>query len=228
MIELQNISFKYEEKYIFHNVSKKFELGVVHGIVGFNGAGKSTFFNLLAGYRLPDNGSIALNNIPINKRNMAFLETDLYFYPNLSAREFLSIFTKSNENFNETAFSEIFNIPLDELISNYSTGMKKKLMLMTHIKQNKEIFILDEPFNGLDIESSATLECIITILKEKGKTVFISSHIFSSLLDICDMIHYINDGNIDKTFQKTEFQKIQSDIFGKQNSLIKHNLKDLL
>ena len=110
---------------------------------------------------------------------------------------------------------DYFRLPLDELVENYSTGMKKKLALLSVMKQDKPVFILDEPFNGLDIETNKVLELIITRLKQKNKTVFVSSHIIEPLLSTCDEIFLLENGHFVKSFEKKDFDKIDGELFGK-------------
>src|ERR1700756_1847746 len=102
--------------------------------------------------------------------------------------------------------------------------MKKKLMLLSYIKQDKLVYVLDEPFNGLDLEANKTLEIIIELLKQKGKTIFISSHIIDPLLNICNKIHYLNDKTFVKTYQKPEFNLLEDEIFGKLKNKLKADI----
>jgi ABC-2 type transport system ATP-binding protein len=83
------------------------------------------------------------------------------------------------------------------------------------LKQKKSIFILDEPFNGLDLETNKILELIIATLKEKGKTIFLSSHIIDPLLTVCDEIHFLESGRFTKAFDKTNFHRIEDELFRK-------------
>src|SRR5690606_14316831 len=95
---------------------------------------------------------------------------------------------------------EYFQLALESYVESYSTGMKKKLALLAIILQDNDVFILDEPFNGLDLESSILLSEIIHRLKALGKTILISSHIFSTLRDVSDTILVLNNGRFeDKT-----------------------------
>jgi ABC-2 type transport system ATP-binding protein len=119
---------------------------------------------------------------------------------------------------------DFFKLPLDELIENYSTGMKKKLGLLGVLKQNKPIFILDEPFNCLDLETNKILEIIIATLKQKDKTVFVSSHIIEPLITICDKIHLLQNAVFIKTFEKPDFNKIDDELFGK----LKYEAKEII
>ena len=221
MITLDKISFSYGKKQILKDISISFEEAEIHGIIGLNGAGKTTFFNLLCGYEKANEGKITYNNHPIIKNGIGFLETENYFYPKLTARDFLNVFTQTNTSFNQDKLVEIFNLPLDELIQNYSTGMKKKLMLLSYIKQDKQVYVLDEPFNGLDLEANKTLEIIIDLLKQKGKTIFISSHIIDPLLNVCDKIHYLSNQTFTKSYQKNEFHLLEEEVFGKLKNKLK-------
>jgi ABC-2 type transport system ATP-binding protein len=106
----------------------------------------------------------------------------------------------------------VFDLPLHQYASTYSTGMKKKLALTAILLQRNEYFILDEPFNGVDIESNILLTEIIHALKKLGKTVIISSHIFSTLSDTCDEIFLLNEGAIMKSVQREEFPALEAEM----------------
>ena len=81
------------------------------------------------------------------------------------------------------------------------------------LKQNKQIFLLDEPFNGLDLETNKIVELIIETLREKGKTVFVSSHIIDPLLTVCHQIHHLENGEFIKTYEKDNFHSIEDELF---------------
>ncbi len=103
----------------------------------------------------------------------------------------------------------VFDLPLNRYADAYSTGMKKKLALTAILIQGNEIFILDEPFNGVDIHSNALILEVIQKLKELKKVVILSSHIFSTLDQICDTLHYLKDGKIEVSALKGEFEQIE-------------------
>lgn len=218
MISIQTLSIKFAEKQVLNNINIDFEKGNIHGIVGLNGAGKTTFFNVLAKTLKPDTGEIKLCNIDITIKDTAYLETVNYFFSGITGNEYLKIFKQTNTNFSLSSLIDYLKLPLDELIVNYSTGMKKKLALLAVLKQNKPVFILDEPFNGLDLETNKILEIIILSLKQKQKTIFVSSHIIDPLLTTCDKIHLLENGCFVKTYLKTDFAKIEEDLFGNLKS----------
>lgn len=218
MIKIQNISVRFFYQKVLDNISMNFSLNGVYGIVGLNGAGKTTFFNVLSSSLKPDDGVITINGKEISNQDVAYLETINFFYSRITGNEYLKIFKQTNPDFNLDSLQELFKLPLDELIENYSTGMKKKLALLGVLKKNRDIFLLDEPFNGLDLETNKILELIIPALKEKGKTIFISSHIIDPLLTVCDNIHYLEDGKFTQSFDKGNFYRIEDELFKKLKS----------
>ena len=224
MISIKNVSVKFGNNQVLNNINIDFKEGDIHGIVGLNGAGKTTFFNVLAKILKPDTGLLTLSNINVSIRDTAYLETVNFFYLRITGSEYLKIFNQTNPGFNLTSLQNYFKLPLNELVENYSTGMKKKLALLAVLKQNKPVFILDEPFNGLDLETNKILEIIITTLKQKNKTIFVSSHIIEPLLSICDKIHLLASGIFVKTFEKKDFDKIDNELFAK----LKHEANEII
>jgi ABC-2 type transport system ATP-binding protein len=218
MINVKDLSVSFNDHEVLKNITIDFEEALIHGIVGLNGAGKTTFFNVLAKILKPRSGEIKQNGTVPGIKDTAYLETSNFFFSRITGNEYLKIFKQTNREFNLAALQEYFKLPLDELIENYSTGMKKKLALLAVLKQDKPVFILDEPFNGLDLETNKILEIIILSLKQKQKTVFVSSHIIDPLLTTCDKIHLLENGCFVKTYSKTDFSKIEEDLFGKLKS----------
>lgn len=228
MIKVNIPNFRYGEATILENINSTFETAKTHGIVGLNGAGKTTFFGLLSGFLKQNDCAITRNEKRLLRKEIAYLDTDLFFYKKITAKEFLSVFPKNSAGYNEGKLAELFRLPLDMFIEEYSTGMKKKLLLLSQVKQDKDIYILDEPFNGLDLETNKILETIIKILNQKGKTVFISTHILEPLINICHEIHFIKNRTIHKTYTKSEFANIEHDLFGEYSEKVARELNSLL
>jgi len=228
MINIQNLTFSFSDHKVLDDISIDFLPNQVHGIVGLNGAGKTTFFNVLSTTLKAQTGSIKLNGNSITNKDIAYLETVNYFYSRITGNEYLKIFRQTNPDFNLNSLQEFMKLPLNDLIETYSTGMKKKLALLGVLKQNKLLFLLDEPFNGLDLETNKILELIITTLREKGKTVFVSSHIIDPLLTVCNQIHYLENGKFTKSFEKENFDHIEDELFKKlkaeAKTIISHSI----
>ncbi len=214
MITINNLTISYNKtRKVIDNLNLTLKEGYIHGIVGLNGAGKTTFLNNLYGLKKPDSGSITLNEEKFNKKNVSYLVTENYFYSSITGREYLSLF--KNHQFDIEEWNKLFSLPLDTIVDGYSTGMKKKLALLGVLKQDKSILILDEPFNGLDIETCRIIRMILLRLKDKGKTIIITSHIIETLTNLCDYIHYLENGNIKYSKDKHGFADFEKDVFEK-------------
>jgi ABC-2 type transport system ATP-binding protein len=211
MIEVIQLNKSFGSHQVLKNISMRFEEGKVYGIVGENGSGKTTLFRCIAGLENFD-GTIASNPSPL-KNHLGLLLTDPFFFSKITGREYLQLLCNAREikllNVEE---QNVFDLPLNQYASTYSTGMKKKLALTAILLQQNKFFILDEPFNGVDIQSNIIITEIIHRLKSAGKTVLISSHIFSTLADNCDTIHLLKEGGFVKTASKDEFAMLENEM----------------
>lgn len=211
MIKIQSLNKAYGSKQILSDINLHFNKGDINGVVGENGAGKTTLFKCLAGLESFD-GKIEFDN-GILKNVTGFLTTDPYFLTKITGKEYLQLFCNAR-NVTITDFEEknIFDLPLNQYADTYSTGMKKKLALTAILLQKNEVFILDEPFNGVDIQSNIVIKEILLKLKELKKTVIISSHIFSTLSETCDYLHHLKNGRIIKSVAKNDFKSIEDEM----------------
>lgn len=211
MIEISNLSKSYGTNQVLSRINIQFKSGKVYGIVGENGAGKTTLFRCLADledYR----GKITSNSEPL-KNHLGLLLTEPFFFPKITGREYIRLLCNARKvKLDDIESKNIFALPLDQYASTYSTGMKKKLALTAILLQENEYFILDEPFNGVDIQSNIVITEIIRKLKSLDKSVIISSHIFSTLNETCDEIHLLDKGEITKTVQKEEFPILEAEM----------------
>ena len=228
MLLINNLEFSYKkESELIKNLDLKLNSNEIHGLVGLNGSGKTTFLNLIFGNLKPFSGEIIFNDKPVTKSDIAFLETENFFYSKITGAEYLEIFRFSNKKFNIADWNYIFKLPLDTLIENYSTGMKKKLAIMSVLSFDKPIYLLDEPFNGIDLETNQVIKNILFKLKEHGKTLIITSHIFEILQTSCDTISFLNNKKIEFTKRKEDFHEVENDIFKTLNSDNESNLSKL-
>lgn len=213
MLTVKNLTKQFGTKILFNNVNLSFEQGKIIAVIGKNGAGKTTFFNTLTKIDNNYEGELLYNNKDYKKINdLGYVSAELYFYPKMTGGEYLSYFLFSrnlnDEQLKIEHWNKLFQLPLKDYVDSYSTGMKKKLAIMAVLIQNNNIFIFDEPYNGLDIESCLLLDKIILKLKENNKLVIISSHILSSLYEISDQILLIQDQKIEAFTNKEEFKQL--------------------
>jgi ABC-2 type transport system ATP-binding protein len=214
VLTIENLTVSYNKKdNILHDLNLQLGKGQIEGLVGINGSGKTTLLKAISGEVDIYQGNIQWNGSLISFKEVAMLETNNYFYQYLTGREYLQIFQAYHAKFDIESINQIFQLPLDQLIESYSTGMKKKLAFMAILSLDRPLLILDEPFNGLDIEGTFAFRKLIEMLKQKGKTILVTSHIFETLTTICDQIHYLSDKKLVKTYPKTAFEDLQKDIF---------------
>lgn len=221
MIEIKNLCKKYGNKKVLDDLNLSFESGKVYGIVGENGAGKTTLIRCIAG--LEHYQGTILSPYQNLKNHLGYLETTPVFMSYLTGWEYLKLLCSSKkietENFEE---QNIFDLPLNQYAETYSTGMKKKLALMGVLLRKNDIIILDEPFNGVDIQSNMIIFEIIEELKRLNKTVLISSHIFSTLSETCDEIVQLSEGKIVQIVKKEEYKSLEESM---KRKILKEQLK---
>ena len=211
MIDVINLSKSFGTKQVLKDINISFKSGQVCGIVGENGAGKTTLFRCIAGLE-HFKGQIVSECRPL-KNHLGLLFTEPFFLSKITGREYIRLLCNAREkkilNIDE---KNIFDLPLSQYVSTYSTGMKKKLAFMAILLQDNQYFILDEPFNGVDIQSNIIIVEVVRKLKEIGKTVIISSHIFSTLSETCDEIHLLQEGAFIKKVYQQEFELLESEM----------------
>lgn len=219
MISIKDLSLSFGSNLVLNNINYDFPLNKIYGIIGLNGSGKTTFFNTLSTLTRPTAGEIYFNDREILLKDINYLETVNFFYSRITGNEYLKFFKQTNDKFNLLSLQNYTKLPLDDLIETYSTGMKKKLAILSILKKDKPVFLFDEPFNGIDMETNKIIELIILALKEKEKTIFISSHILDPMIQICDKIFFLENGKFTKSYGKTDYNEIEKDLFGD----LKHN-----
>lgn len=208
MISIERLSKFYGTKQVLNDLQLQLPAGQVHGIVGENGAGKTTLFKCIAG--LEDYSGTVQSELSPLKNHLGFLQTDPFFFSKITGREYIQLLRNARKlPAVDLDAKNIFDLPLDQYASTYSTGMKKKLALTAILLQENQVFILDEPFNGVDIHSNILITEIIHQLKALGKTVVISSHIFSTLHDNCDEISLLQQGRILRTVGPEGFAELE-------------------
>lgn len=211
MIKIEKLSKNYGKKEVLKEINISFERGKVYGVVGENGSGKTTLFRCIAGLE-KHKGEIS-SDIEKLKNSLGLLFTEPYFFSKITGKEYIQLLSNARglklDNIEE---KNIFDLPLNEYATTYSTGMKKKLGLLAVLLQENDCYILDEPFNGVDIQSNIIVTEIIHKLKELGKTVIMSSHIFSTLSDTCDEIYLLDKGELVKRVLKKDFSDLEKEM----------------
>lgn len=205
MIKMQNVRKKYGD-YEFR-MSMEIPHGRITGLVGKNGAGKSTAIKLILGLAKPDSGSISVLGsdgkelAPAVKQKIGVSLAESGFSSQLSIEDMKQILSKMYREFDRQLFTkqcEKMKLPKKKKMKDFSTGMKAKLKVLTALTHNADLLILDEPTAGLDIEARNE---ILDLLREyvthnEKSSILITSHIATDLESLCDDIYLIHDGKM--------------------------------
>ncbi len=211
MINVNILEQHYGSTKVLKNINLQFSNGQVYGIVGENGAGKTTLFRCIAG--LEDFEGVVTSEFSPLKNHLGLLQTEPFFFSKITGEEYIRLLCNGRDIvIKDIAERNIFDLPLHQYASTYSTGMKKKLALTAILLQENKYYILDEPFNGIDIQSNILLTEIIHVLKSLNKVVIVSSHIFSTLSDTCDEIHLLRKGEQIKSVQRDAFKELEAEM----------------
>ena len=144
------------------------------------------------------------------KDHIGYLPTELFFFKLMTGLEYVRFVCHArNKKTENIAKKNFFDLPLNDYISTYSTGMKKKLALFAILLQDLPYYIFDEPFNGIDLQSSELVLDLIKALKQKGKTVIMSSHIYTTLTQTCDEICLLDEGCFKQHVLKADFDTLE-------------------
>ena len=207
IIQMENVSKRFNKSVLFNNVNISFEKGKIYGLVGANGSGKSVIFKMICGFIQPDTGIINIHsdfkqpkeNFP--KSCGIVLDTPAYIanktgFENL--KRLAIIQNKISDDVIKKTMSKVgLDWSLKEKVKHYSLGMKQKLSIAQAIMENQQLLILDEPFNGLDKNSVASMRQLFTDLnKKEGKTIIFTSHNQEDILNLSDVIYEINNQKI--------------------------------
>lgn len=222
MLKVKNISKKYKnaEKYSNHNISLEVHKGEIFGLLGKNGAGKSTFIKSVIGVLPIDEGSIEIGGFdmaknPIEaKQNLGYVPDNHAVYDSLTGREYVNIIAniygvkKQDIETRMEELSKRFSIyhALDNQIRSYSHGMKQKICIVGSLIHYPKLWILDEPLIGLDPQAMHEVKEFMKEYAKLGNAIIFSSHAIDTVEKLCDRVAIINHGELLETFKVNEFK----------------------
>lgn len=205
MIKAEQVCKKFETTQAINNVSTVMHDGCVFGLVGTNGAGKSTFLRLLAGILRPDSGTILIDGQPVyeqpeQKRRIFYISDQQHFFSNATPMEMEQFYAGMYPHFNRDRFERLLaNFELDpkRKIRTFSKGMKKQLSVLLGVSAGTDYILCDETFDGLDpVVRQAVKGLFASDIEERNLTPIIASHNLRELEDLCDQVGLLHRGGI--------------------------------
>ncbi len=222
MIETVNLTKRFEDVVAVDHVSAAIKDGYVFGLVGTNGAGKSTFLRMLSGVLKPDEGTVTIDGAPVYENEKAklrffYISDDQHFPGNGTPRDMMAFYRKFYPAFDCGRYQKLldsFGLPGNRKISTFSKGMKKQLSVLCGICAGTDYLFCDETFDGLDPVMRQTVKSLFANdMEERNMTPIIASHNLRELEDICDHVGLLHKGGIllsrDLDEMKTTIHKVQ-------------------
>ena len=203
-IRVEGVYKRFGTDTVLKNVSRSFERGRIHGIVGNNGSGKTVLMKCICGFLIPDSGSITVNGERVGvdvdfPHDMGLIIETPGFLPNVTGMKNLEILASLNKKIGlEEIAASMRAAGLDpsmnKPVGKYSLGMRQRLGIAQAIMENPSLLILDEPLNGLDKHGVREMRQLIKGLKEKGKTILLASHNQGDIDELCDTVCEMDAG----------------------------------
>ena len=222
MIEMKSVSKKFDQIQALTQVSGVIREGSVFGLVGTNGAGKSTCLRIMAGILKADEGSMLVDGQEVfeneeMKKEIFFISDDQYYFSNATPKEMMEYYRMFYPCFDEKRFEELikkFGLDMRRRLNTFSKGMKKQVSVLLGICANTKYLLCDETFDGLDPVMRQAVKSIFAMeIMNRDFTPIIASHNLRELEDICDHVGLLHKGGIllskDLEEMKSNIQKVQ-------------------
>lgn len=206
IIRVQDLYKTFGEEKVLKGVSREFEPGQIHGIIGNNGSGKTVLMKCICGFLKPDAGEVIVDGRRVGREtdfpeNMGIIIETPGFLPNLTGMKNLRILASLRRLISEEDIRKsIQRVGLDpdmkKPVSKYSLGMRQRLGIAQAIMEDPALLILDEPFNGLDKGGVLQMRELIRNLRNEGKTILLASHNQADIDELCDTVCEMDAGQM--------------------------------
>ena len=203
ILQINDLTKKYYNKTALSNVTLNFEPGKIYGLLGPNGSGKTTLMKVIAGLHKQSSGEVLINDQELSyktKAYVSYMPTENFMYESFKVLDIVKFYNNMYEDFRyDYAMSLIneVNINLNYKIANLSSGQIGKLKAVIALSRDVQIYMLDEPLNGVDVLSRDTIMDIITKSHSEDKVMIISTHLVSEIEKILDSVIFLKDGIVE-------------------------------
>ena len=217
MIQIQNVSKSFKGTSAIKNLTLKVDKGEILGLLGANGAGKSTTINILLGFLNPDSGDVHINDIDTSKnaqktrKHIGYIPENVNLYPYLSGSENLDYFCKlAGLKYSKSELENYLNIcglqseAQHKKVSGYSKGMRQKVGIAIAYAKKATVYLLDEPASGLDPLASNELSILLKKLASEGATILMASHDIFRVREVCNRIGILKNGVLVKELKSKD------------------------
>lgn len=204
MITIDALRVRDGERTLLDSVTMLLTTNAVHGIAG---EGRSTLLRAVYGLVTPESGHITAHGHPLRQRDMAYLEAEPHFWPGLTARDCIDLVRRYNPEADPAPFLRRLPVTPDAEAAAMSPAGQKRLALVLTLMRRKQVLLLDEPFQRLDIESVFALQQLILQLGTEGRTLLVAADSLTPLDGICDDLYVLGDGCVRSRYEHYEFAR---------------------
>lgn len=200
---VENLTKKYLLKQALDQFSVTFERGTIVGLLGPNGSGKTTFMRIAAGLLQPTSGRIIVDNAKVgsgSKERIAFMPTESHLYDTMTIEQMIRFHNKFYKDYNVVKANQLvttLTLNSKQRIKSLSTGQKGRLKVALTMCREADVYLFDEPLNGLDPISRDMILDMLAAQVDDKKCIVISSHLVSEFERICDTMVFIKDGRLE-------------------------------
>jgi ABC-2 type transport system ATP-binding protein len=240
MIEMRNINKDFEKLNAVKDVNMTIQKGSIFGLIGSNGAGKTTIIKLLAGIYKQDSGEVFVDGKAVYeneqlKERIFYISDQPYFFPQHTIKQMARFYKSMYPSWNQSRFNklaEVFEMDTDKKIQTFSKGIQRQAAFWLALSTMPEILILDEPMDGLDpVARKKVKNLLIQDVADREMTILISSHNLREIEDVCDHIGILHNGTLlmqkDLDDLKSDVHKVQLAYKGEAPANIQENLRML-
>lgn len=219
MIEATALTKRFGAFTALNHISCTIPRGCIYGMVGSNGAGKSTFLRLITGVYRPDEGQVTIDGVPVYehpavKARVAYVPDDLYFLPNASIRRMAQLYRAVYPNFDDARcqfLTKSFGLNPNANLNTFSKGMKRQAAILLALSTRPDYVFFDETFDGLDPVMRGLVKSLICEdVVERQATAILTSHSLRELEDTCDQLALLHKGGL--VFQ-SDIQNLKTTLF---------------
>jgi len=217
MIHIQNVRKSFNGTPAVNNLNLQINKGEILGLLGANGAGKSTTINMILGFLKPESGTITVADMNVkDKENevrsmIGYIPEDVNLYPYLTGLENLDYFSRlAGLKYNYAELTDFLNTcglqaeAHTKRVADYSKGMRQKVGIAIAYAKKARVYLLDEPASGLDPLASNELSVLLKKLAEEGATILMASHDIFRVREVCHRIGILNKGELVKEIQSAD------------------------
>lgn len=234
MIQAKELGKKFGQFSALHKIDCIIPEGCIYGMVGSNGAGKSTFLRLLTGVYKPDEGSILIDSAPVyenpaRKKEIVFIADDLYMMPGANMQRMCDFYASCYDTFDRERFKQLaglFHLDVKKPLSGFSKGMRRQAAIIYALSCRTKYLVFDETFDGLDpIMRNLVKSLVCEDVIERKATAVMTSHSLRELEDICDQLALLHHGGL---VLQSEISNLKTSLFKVQIAFRQNYGRDFL